>query len=65
MDVERIHRELARKDNRRLFEQRLEQANTLLAGTFLFSAVANYLLAKAIVRSERAARRPSTRSSDA
>ena len=52
MDVERIHQELARKDNRRLFEQRLEQANTLLAGTFLFSAVANYLLAKAIVRSE-------------
>ena len=52
MDVARIHAELERKDNRARFETRLEQANTLLAGTFLFSAVANYLLAKLIVRSE-------------
>ena len=52
MDVERIHTELERKNNRARFEARLERANTLLAGTFLFSAVANYLLAKAIVRSE-------------
>ena len=35
-----------------MFESRLNHANTLLAGTFLFSAVANYLLAKLIVTSE-------------
>ena len=52
MDVERIHTELDRNDNRTRFETRLNHANTLLAGTFLFSAVANYLLAKLIVRSE-------------
>ena len=52
MDVERIHAELDRKGNRPRFEARLSHANTLLAGTFLFSAVANYLLAKLIVRSE-------------
>ena len=52
MDVERIHAELERKDNRAVFESRLNHANTLLAGTFLFSAVANYLLAKLIVTSE-------------
>lgn len=52
MDVERIHAELDRQGNRPRFEARLNRANTLLAGTFLFSAVANYLLAKLIVRSE-------------
>ena len=52
MDVERIQAELDRRDNRVRFENRLDRANTLLAGTFLFSAVANYALAKLIVRSE-------------
>ena len=52
VDVERIHAELDRRGNRGSFETRLNRANTLLAGTFLFSAVANYLLAKLIVKSQ-------------
>ena len=52
MDVDRIHAELDARGTRRDFENRLNHANTLLAGTFLFSAIANYLLAKTIVRSE-------------
>ena len=52
MNVERIQSVLDARGNRASFESRLNRANTLLAGTFLFSAVANYLLAKTIVRSE-------------
>ncbi len=52
MNVDRIHEELDKKDNREHFDTRLDRANTLLAGTFLFSAVMNYFLAKLIVKSE-------------
>lgn len=52
MNVEKIDGELDRKQNRPQFESRLDRANTLLAGTFLFSAIMNYFLAKAIVTSE-------------
>ena len=52
MNTDRIHAELDKQNNRDQFESRLDRANTLLAGTFLFSAVMNYFLAKLIVRSE-------------
>lgn len=52
MNVERIHQELDRKNTRVEFETRLDRANMLLAGTFLFSAIMNYFLAKLIVTSE-------------
>ncbi len=52
MNVARIDEELEKKQNRQTFENRLDRANMLLAGTFLFSAVMNYFLAKTIVTSE-------------
>lgn len=52
MKVDRIHEELDKNDTRTQFDNRLDRANTLLAGTFLFSAVMNYFLAKLIVTSE-------------
>ncbi len=52
MNVDRINEELSKRNNSSLFENRLDRANTLLAGTFLFSAVMNYILAKIIVTSE-------------
>lgn len=52
MNIEKIDGELDRQNNRQQFESRLDHANTLLAGTFLFSAIMNYFLAKFIVTSE-------------
>lgn len=52
MNVDKIDEELVKRNNRNLFENRLDRANTLLAATFLFSAIMNYFLAKTIVRSE-------------
>lgn len=52
MNVDRIHDELDRKQTRADFENRLDRANLLLAGTFLFSAIMNFLLAKMIVTSQ-------------
>ena len=52
LDTDKIHAELDKKKNRQQFESRLDRANTLLAGTFLFSAIMNYFLAKLIVTSE-------------
>lgn len=52
MNVDKIDEELEKRDNRPVFENRLDRANTLLAGTFLFSAVMNFVLAKRIVTSE-------------
>jgi hypothetical protein len=52
MNIPRIERELADKQNTEQFETRLDRANYLFAGTFLFSAIMNYGLAKAIVTSE-------------
>ena len=52
LNTDRIHAELDKKKNRQQFDSRLDRANTLLAGTFLFSAIMNYFLAKLIVKSE-------------
>ena len=52
MNVDRIHEELEKHKTREEFDSRLDRANTLLAGTFLFSAIMNYFLAKLIVKSE-------------
>lgn len=52
MNVERIHRELDARGNRATFEKRLDNANYLFAGTFLFSSVMNYVLARLIVKSD-------------
>lgn len=50
-NVERVHQALAERGNEQAFEQRLRQGTQLLAGTFAFSAVANYVLARWIVNS--------------
>jgi len=52
MNVDRIDEALTKNDNREQFNNRLDRANLLLAGTFLFSAIMNYVLAKTIVTSE-------------
>ena len=52
MNIPRIEQELAEKQNTVEFETRLDRANYLFAGTFLFSAIMNYVLAKSIVTSE-------------
>jgi len=52
MNVERIDNELEKRNNKEQFEMRLDRANLYLAGTFLFSAIMNYALAKIIVKSE-------------
>jgi len=51
-NVPRIEAALDETNNRQKFETRLDNANYLFAGTFVFSAVMNYLLAKWIVTSE-------------
>ncbi|MFK8078505.1 MAG: VC0807 family protein [Granulosicoccus sp.] len=51
MNIERIEEELAEKQNTQSFESRLDRANYFFAGTFLFSAIMNYVLAKIIVKS--------------
>jgi len=51
MDVEKIKQKLDELGNAKLFEGRLLTATYLLAGTFFFSAVMNYILAKWIVTS--------------
>lgn len=52
MDVDRIEGELDTRGTRSVFEQRLDWANYLFAGTFLFSAIMNFVLARWIVTSE-------------
>ncbi len=52
LNTERIHEQLVEGNNVARFEVRLMNANFLLAGTFVFSAVMNYILAKWIVTSE-------------
>ena len=51
MNTELIQKTLDENNNSKLFETRLNQANYFLAGTFFFSAVMNYGLAKTIVTS--------------
>jgi hypothetical protein len=50
-DVDRVTAALAAKGTSAAFEQRLRQGTVLLAGTFFFSAVANYVLARWVVTS--------------
>ncbi len=50
--VSTIESVLEKRNNRPQFESRLDNANYLFAGTFVFSAVMNYLLAKWIVKSD-------------
>ena len=50
-DVDKVHKALDERSNMPAFEQRLRQGTVLLAGTFFFSAVANYVLARWIVHS--------------
>jgi len=52
MNTDRINAELDKNNTRNQFESRLDKANLLLAGTFLFSAIMNFFLAKLIVKSE-------------
>jgi hypothetical protein len=50
-DVDKVHAALAERRNEVPFELRLRRGTLLLAGTFFFSAVANYLLARWVVTS--------------
>jgi len=52
MDTQRISDELKKNNNEAQFEKKLDGANNLFAGTFAFSAVMNYILAKWLVKSE-------------
>lgn len=52
MNVDRIENALAKNNTKPEFEKKLDRANLFFAGTFLFSAIMNYVLAKAIVTSE-------------
>ena len=52
MNVDRIETALAQNNTKPEFEKKLDRANYFFAGTFLFSAIMNYVLAKAIVKSE-------------
>jgi hypothetical protein len=48
-DVDKVQRALAERGTAAAFEARLRQGTALLAGTFFFSAVANYVLARWVV----------------
>ncbi len=50
-DVKRVTDALIEKNNAAAFEQRLRLGTMMLAGTFFFSAVANYILTRAVVHS--------------
>jgi intracellular septation protein A len=50
-DVDRVHKALEERQNVSAFEQRLRTGTILLSGTFFFSAVANYALARYVVHS--------------
>ncbi len=50
-DVDRVHKALAERATEAAFEAQLRLGTVLLAGTFFFSALANYVLASWIVTS--------------
>ncbi len=52
MATEKIQQKLDHEHSAELFDRKLRFANHCLAGTFAFSAVMNYVLAKVIVTSE-------------
>jgi len=49
--IDTIYEALAKSGNTEVFKQKINRANHLLAATFVFSAVMNYVLAKWIVTS--------------
>jgi len=49
MDIEKIKQKLNEFDNTKVFDGRLLTATYMLAGTFFFSAIMNYIIAKWIV----------------
>jgi len=51
MNIEKIEEKLKENDKTEVFNSRLMKSNYLFAGTFLFSAIMNYVLAKWIVTS--------------
>ena len=51
INVDRVRQRLDESDNGSAFETRLQNATYLLAGTFLFSSVMNYILARSVVTS--------------
>jgi len=51
MNIDKIETTLGENGNTREFENRLDKANYFFAGTFLFSAIMNFILAKMIVTS--------------
>ncbi|MEX0603374.1 MAG: VC0807 family protein [Marinobacter sp.] len=51
LNVDKIHRTLAEKGTEEVFEARLLKASYFFSGTFFFSSVMNYVLAKWIVTS--------------
>jgi len=51
IDVDKIKEKLEEKNSTVAFDARLMKANYLFSGTFLFSAIMNYILAKSIVTS--------------
>ena len=51
MDVDKIEAKLEENKSTAAFDARLMKANYLFSGTFLFSAIMNYILAKSIVTS--------------
>jgi intracellular septation protein A len=51
MDVQRIEAQLKARQTQRAFEQRLLHGTWMLAGTFAFSAVVNFFLARWVVTS--------------
>ncbi|MEH6457498.1 MAG: VC0807 family protein [Cocleimonas sp.] len=51
IDVDKIKEKLEEKNSTAEFDARLMKANYLFSGTFLFSAIMNYILAKWIVTS--------------
>jgi hypothetical protein len=50
-DVDKVNQALAAKGNMESFNARLRQGTLMLAGTFFFSAVANFLLTRWVVKS--------------
>lgn len=51
VDVERVEQQLKARGSKAAFESRLQTATFLLAGSFFFSSVMNYLLARWVVTS--------------
>ena len=49
-DVDKVHKALDERRNGALFEARLRAGTILLSGTFFFSSVANYVLARWVVQ---------------